>query len=183
MPKVILRFYEELNEYLPPQKRKRDFEVRFDGASTVREIIEQQGIPEGEVDLVLVNGQSVAFDHVLRGGDRASVYPVFERFDVAGVTRLRRRPLRNLRFVAEKSLGETAERMNSMGFDVYCKADLDIEKAMDISRKEKRILLTTRAELAKSEKATHALYVAPGTVENEIRGILEDLMVSMQEID
>jgi uncharacterized protein len=181
MPKVILRFYEELNEYLPPQKHKRDFEVRFNGARTVREIIEQQGIPEEEVDLVLVDGQSVALDHVLRDGDRVSVYPVFERFDVASVTKLRKRPLRNLRFVAEKGLGETAERLNSMGFDVYCKADMDIEKAVDVSRKEKRILLTTRAELAKSEKVTHALYVAPGTVENQIRGILEDLYLQTDE--
>ena len=172
MPKVVLRFYEELNGYLPPEKHKRDYEVSFDGRSTVGEIVEEQGIPGGEVDLVLVNGHSVAFDHVLRDGDRVSVYPAFERFDVRGVTRLRKRPLRKVKFVAEKSLGKTAERLNDLGFDVCC---MDTEEAMEISRKEKRILLTTQAEVAKSGKVTHVLYVAPGTVENQIRGILEDL--------
>jgi sulfur carrier protein ThiS len=175
MPKVILRFYEELNEYLPPEKHKRDFEFRFGGRSTVGEMIEQHGIPEDEVDLVLVNGHAVDFRRVLRDGDRVSVYPVFERFDIRDVTRLRERPLRNLKFVADKSLGKAAERLNDLGFDVRCEADLDTEEAMEISRKEKRILLTTRAEVAKSGKVTHVLHVAPGPVENQIQGILEDL--------
>jgi hypothetical protein len=138
-------------------------------------MIEQHGIPEDEVDLVLVNGHAVDFRRVLRDGDRVSVYPVFERFDIRDVTRLRERPLRNLKFVADKSLGKAAERLNDLGFDVRCEADLDTEEAMEISRKEKRILLTTRAEVAKSGKVTHVLHVAPGPVENQIQGILEDL--------
>jgi len=172
MPKVMLRFYEELNDYLPPDRHKRDFEVSFDGRSTVGEMLAQQGIPEGEVDLVLVNGHAVDFERVLRDGDRVSVYPVFERFDVRGVTKLRQKPLRNLKFVADKSLGKAAERLKALGFDVCC---ADPEEGMEISRKEKRILLTTRKEVTKSGEVTHVLFVAAGDVEHQIRGILEDL--------
>jgi sulfur carrier protein ThiS len=178
MPKVILRFYEELNDYLPPDRHKRDFEVSFDGGSTVGEMLAQQGIPEGEVDLVLVNGHAVDFDRVLRDGDRVSVYPVFERFDIGEVTRLRKRALRNVRFVADKSLGKAAERLKALGFDVRCGADLDPEKAVEISRKQKRILLTTRKEVAKSGEVTHVLFVAPGDVENQVREILRDLDIA-----
>jgi sulfur carrier protein ThiS len=180
MPKATLRFYEELNEYLPPERHKRAFEVCFGGRLSVGDIIEEQGIPEDEVDLVLVNGQSVAFDHVLRDGDRVSVYPVFERFNVEGVSRLRERPLRRLKFMAEKDLKKAAERLHAMGFDVYCEADLGIDDAMEISRKEKRILLTTREEVGKSGKVDRVVYVAPGTVEDQVRGILEDLHVQLR---
>jgi sulfur carrier protein ThiS len=166
MPKATLRFYEELNEYLPPERHKRAFEVCFGGRLSVGDIIEEQGIPEDEVDLVLVNGQSVAFDHVLRDGDRVSVYPVFE--------------LRRLKFMAEKDLKKAAERLHAMGFDVYCEADLGIDDAMEISRKEKRILLTTREEVGKSGKVDRVVYVAPGTVEDQVRGILEDLHVQLR---
>jgi sulfur carrier protein ThiS len=172
MPKVTVRFYEELNEYLPLDERKKDVEVRLEGRSTVREILRGRGIPQGEVDLVLVNGHSVALDHVVQQGDRVSFYPVFERFDVSEVTRLRRRPLRILRFVAEESLRETAERMKDLGFDVMC---TDLQEAMEISRTEKRILLTKKSDVAKSGGLTHVLHVAPGRVEDQLREILRDL--------
>jgi len=178
MAKVILRFYEELNEYLPPDKHKRDFVACFDGPISVGELIERQRIPGDEVDLVLVNGQSVAFDHILHDGDRVSVYPVFERFDVGSVTMVRRRPLRNLRFVADKTLAQTVERLKCMGFDVYWTDDLDVEKAMDISTKEERILLTTKADIARSGNVIRSLYVGSGTVEEQIWKILEDLFMT-----
>ena len=38
-----------------------------------------------EVDLVLVDGRSVDFDHLLRGGERVAMYPVFERLDISPV--------------------------------------------------------------------------------------------------
>lgn len=172
MPKVTARFYEELNEYLPLNERKKDVEVRLEDGSTVRQILRGPGIPEEEVDLVLVNGWSVPFDHVLRDGDRVSVFPVFERFDVSEVTRLRRRPLRILKFVAEESLGETAERMKDLGFDVTC---TDLQEATEISRTEKRILLTTKAEVGKSGGLTHVLRLSPGRVEDQVREILSGL--------
>lgn len=172
MSTCTLRFYEELNDYLPSEKHKRDFEFCFGGRSTVGEMIERLGIPEGDVDLVLLNGHAVDFERELRDGDRLSVYPVFERFDIGVVTRLRDRPLRQLKFVADKSLGKAAERLGELGFDVCC---LDLEQAMEISGEEKRILLTTRAEVATSGKVTHVLQVAPGPVENQVQGILEQL--------
>lgn len=175
MPKVILRFYEELNDYLPAEKRKKDFEVRFEGRSTVGEILRGQGIPEGEVDLILVNGQSVDFDYVPGDDDRASIYPVFERLDVSGVTRVRSRPLRSLTFVAENGLGETAERLRELGFDVRC---VDVREAMEISEREKRVLLTAKAEVAKSGGLSRVLHVAPGSVGDQVRAILRGLSLA-----
>ena len=99
---VTFRFYEELNDYLPEECRKRDFEVRFDEPVTVGKAIESLGVPRSEVDLILVNGQSVSFRYRLKDGDRVSVYPIFEQIDISGVTRVRKQPLIKLRFPENK---------------------------------------------------------------------------------
>jgi len=77
------------------RKKKLCFDLKE--PTTVGEAIAALGIPSGEVDLILVNGESVGFEHRLRDGDRVSVYPIFERFDISGVTQVREKPLIKLR--------------------------------------------------------------------------------------
>ena len=96
--KVVFRFYEELNDYLPEGCRKRDFEVRFEKPVTVGKAIESLGVPLSEVDLILVNGKSVSFSYKLKDGDRVSVYPIFEQLDISGLTRVRKQPLLKVRY-------------------------------------------------------------------------------------
>jgi hypothetical protein len=62
------RFYEELNDFLPPALRKRAFAYRFRGTPAVKDAIEALGVPHTEVDLILVDGASVRFSHKLRSG-------------------------------------------------------------------------------------------------------------------
>ena len=87
---VTFRFYEELNDYLPEEFRKRDFEVIFEKPVTVGKAIESLGVPLSEVDLILVNDRSVNFRYRLRDGDWVSVYPIFEQLDICGVTKVRK---------------------------------------------------------------------------------------------
>lgn len=78
MHSAEFRFYEELNDFLPPERRKQSFLYTFAGAPAVKDAIKAQGVPHTEVDLILVNGLSVGFDYHLQPGDRVAVYPVFE---------------------------------------------------------------------------------------------------------
>jgi len=87
------RFYEELNDHLPPHRQKRPFTVEFAGEPTVGEMIASLGVPIVEVDLLLIDGESSDFEHRLTGGERGAVYPIFERFDITPATRLPDRPL------------------------------------------------------------------------------------------
>lgn len=183
MGKVLLRFYEELNRYLPPEKQKRDFQVSFEGCRTLGQILEGQGVPRGDVDLILVNGRSKGFGYVVKDGDRVSLYPVFERLDIGGVTNLRGRPLRKTRFVAEKDLAGVAECLRSLGFDILCNSGLGAEEAMELSRKERRILLTSRPEAAESGRLTRVLHVAAGTVEDRVRAIFKALHLDKEQVE
>jgi len=95
MPVANFRFYAGLNDFLPPERRFTEFADGFLDAATVKDCIASFGVPHTQVDLILVNGQSVDFAYRVRDGDRISVYPVFETFDIAGVTRLQPQPLRD----------------------------------------------------------------------------------------
>jgi sulfur carrier protein ThiS len=90
---VSFRLYEELNDYVPPERKKVTFRVTFNNPASIIDALRSLGVPPGEVDLVLVNGESVPFDHIITEGDRISVYPIFESLDISGVTRLRDQPL------------------------------------------------------------------------------------------
>src|SRR3989304_5211572 len=105
---VVLRFYEELNDFLPAERRKASFSHRFRGTPAVKDLVEPVGVPHGEIDVILVDGESVGFEHRLRGGERVAVYPTFERLDVSSLTRLRPAPLREPKFIADVHLGKLA---------------------------------------------------------------------------
>ena len=101
MAKGTFRFYEELNDFLPEHRQKIDFEAKFKERKSIKDIIEECGVPPTQVDLVLINGKSVDFNTIFQDGDRVSVYPVFESFNIQNVTQLRRLPLRRIQFIAD----------------------------------------------------------------------------------
>ncbi|MCK5009232.1 MAG: hypothetical protein KAS98_02010 [Deltaproteobacteria bacterium] len=93
MPYANFRFYEELNDYLSVKIRKTEFTYSFEKPNSIRELIKSIGIPPEEVDLILANGISVDFSYMVKEKDRFSIYPIFETFDISGVTMLRDKPL------------------------------------------------------------------------------------------
>ena len=167
------RFYAELNEFLPPARRRVAFGHDFDGTPTVKDRIESLGVPHTEVDLVLVDGASVDFDHHLHGGERVSVYPVFEAFDIGAVTRLRPEPLREPRFVLDVHLGRLAADLRLLGFDTLYGNDFSDAHIIDTARSERRIILTRDTGILKDGRVTHGAFVhASGSVA-QLREVVE----------
>ena len=157
--RVAIRFYEELNDFLPPARRKVAFEHAFRQSGSIKDVIEALGVPHTEVDLILVNGSSVDFDYLIRDGDRISVYPMFESMDIAPVTRLRPVPLRTTRFVLDTHLGRLAAYLRLFGFDTLYRNDYDDPTLAAISAAERRILLTRDRQLLMRKQVTHGYFV------------------------
>jgi uncharacterized protein with PIN domain len=153
------RFYAELNDFLPPEKRATTFPCAFEGKQSVKHLIEALGVPHTEVDLVLINGRSAAFSEHVEDGDRVSVYPVFECLDIATATRVRPRPLRQTRFVADAHLGRLAVYLRMLGFDTLYRNDFGDDELVEIASSEHRILLTRDRELLKRSAVTHGYFV------------------------
>jgi uncharacterized protein with PIN domain len=159
MPVANFRFYAELNDFLLPERRFTEFAYGFLDVATVKDRIESFGVPHTEVDLILVNGQSVDFACRLQDGDRISVYPVFEAFDIAGLTRLRPEPLRDARFVLDVHLGRLAGYLRMLGFDTLYQNRCADERLAEVSRHGRRILLTRDVGLLKRGSVTHGYYL------------------------
>ena len=117
LKKITLRFYEELNDFLPADKRKKRFEHSFIDRTSVKDMIESFGIPHTEIDLILVNGNSVNFSYLVNNGDDISVYPMFESLDITDLQHLRAKPLRKPKFILDVHLGTLAKYMRMLGFD------------------------------------------------------------------
>ncbi|NHZ73711.1 MAG: hypothetical protein GWP16_04490 [Nitrospirae bacterium] len=117
MAMATFRFYEELNDFLSPARRKIAFTVDCAENATVKQAIEALGVPHTEIEVILVNGESVNFSRRVEEGDRISVYPVFESLDVRPILRLREKPLRDPRFVVDAHLGRLARYLRMLGFD------------------------------------------------------------------
>jgi len=118
-------------------------------------VIEGLGVPHTEVDLVLVNGAPVDFAYRLSDGDRVSVYPVFEAFDISSVSPVRPRPLRVVRFAADVHLGRLAGYLRLAGFDTLYQNDWDDRDLAETAAAERRIVLTRDRRLLMRSIVTH----------------------------
>jgi len=172
---ATVRFYEELNFFLRNHEKKHDLTAQFLLPRSVKDLIESFGIPHVEVDLILVNSVSQGFDYLVQDGDRISVYPVFERLNIAGVTKLRSKPLRNPRFIVDVHLKTLARRLRMLGFDVlYDPAKEDRELA-ETSQSDGRILLTRDRQLLMRSIVTRGLYVRSTDPPAQVEEIVERL--------
>jgi uncharacterized protein with PIN domain len=169
------RFYEELNDFLPRERRKQAFEYQCARRATVKQAIEALGVPHTEVELILVNGESVDFSHLVNHGDRVSVYPQFEALDISPLLRVRERPLRTPRFIADAHLAALARYLRMLGFDVHMDEKLDDAQVAEVAVREKRIVLSRDRELLKHRVITHGCYVHESNPRGQLKEIVERL--------
>jgi uncharacterized protein len=169
---IHLRLYEELNDFLPPDRRKRRFDVRLDGRVIVRWMLEYLGVPEDHVELILVNGHSVGFSHKLKENDFVGICPVFESFDVAALIRTRRKPLRQTRFMASAGLCDLARHLRLLGFDTLVSRLRSQDKIVCAAEKGKRILLTRDTALVKHPAISRAYFVRAAKPKQQVEEVL-----------
>lgn len=175
MASAWFRFYEELNDFLPPAQRKVEFEHRFDRRASIKDMIESLGVPHPEIELILVNSRSVDFSHIVSDGDHISVYPVFESLDVSPLLRLRPEPLRNPGFIVDSNLGRLARYLRLLGFDCLYRNDYrDIEVAR-ISLQQHRTVLTRDRRLLQYKVIDHGLFIRSTAPKDQVREILKRL--------
>jgi len=166
------RFHEELNDFLPPEQRQQTIPYRFNGHPGIKDPIEVLGVPHPEVELIIVNGQPVEFDYRLQSGDRVAVYPVFNNLDINSLSRLRKKPLRNPRFILDVNLGKLAKRMRLLGFDSLYRNDYRDEEVVNIAVSEQRTVLTRDRRLLYIKQISYGYWVRSVNVENQVDEIV-----------
>ncbi len=173
MSQAHFRFYAELNDFVASENRYLTFAHRFEGRVSVKDMIEALGVPHTEVDLILVNSQSVDFSYLVQDGDRISVYPMFESLDLTPLLCVRPRPLRETRFVLDIHLGKLAAYLRMLGFDTLYRNDYRDEDLAGISSNQGRILLTRDRGLLKRSRVTHGYCIRQTDPREQVVEVLQ----------
>lgn len=174
------RFYEELNDFLPEEKRKKNFPFFFMVSPSVKDAIESLGVPHTEVDMILVNSRSVDFSYRLQDKDRISVYPVFESLDISGVTLLQERPLRSTLFILDVHLGRLAKLLRMTGFDSLYDRHYEDDKIINIALSEKRAILTRNTGILKQKRVTRGYWVRSVYPEEQLLEVIKRFDLASQ---
>lgn len=134
-------------------------------------------MPHTEVELILANGESVDFSYRVRAGDRISVYPQFEAFDIRPLLRVRPQPLRVPRFVADAHLGGLARLLRMLGLDTLYDNHVTDGEIRRVAGEEGRTILTRDRDLLVCRDVTHGCYVHALKPEAQLREMVERLQL------
>lgn len=154
---IRLKFHGGLPFFLGTKTRPETVERALREKTSVKDVIESCGVPHPEVDLILVDGQSVDFHHPLRTDADVDVYPVGLLPTCFTKNRLQ---VSNLaEFVADCHLGKLARDLRLLGFDVAYDHDADDRQLLAIMRESNRALLTRDRRLLMHAIVRHGYYL------------------------
>lgn len=175
MVTATFRFHGELNDFLPPPRRRRDFAAGCAREATAKHMIEALGVPHTEVALILVNDEPAGLDHRLRDGDRVAVYPGFQAPGVAPPPRPGDRPPDRPRFIADAHLGGLARLLRLAGFDTLYDNGIQDRDLVALAHDQGRVVLSRDVELLKRREVGHGCYVHALKPEAQFREIVARL--------
>lgn len=170
--KAYIRFYEELNDFLPEDHKKKDLILSFFNSPSVKDTIESFGIPHTEVDLILINGEPVNFNKRVIDSDRISVYPKFESFDISKVSKLKGRPLRKTMFILDVHLGKLARYLRLCGFDTLYDNAYEDRAIVNIASAENRIILTRDIGILKYSEVKHGYWLRSDQPRRQLKEVI-----------
>jgi uncharacterized protein with PIN domain len=165
-------FFEELNDFLPHNKKNAIVLYDFDGNPSIKDAIEAQGVPHTEVDLIVVNNVSVGFEYHLKNGDCVEVFPVFSNRTVSPIVKLRDEPFRNPRFILDVHLGKLARLMRLLGFDALYRNDYDDPEIVQLSVEEHRAILTRDRQLLHAKVIKYGYWLRSTNPEEQVSEVI-----------
>ncbi len=169
---IEFRFYAELNDFLPKERKQRSFARRLSGDASVKDLIESQGIPHTEIALVLVDGRPVDFSHLVRGSVRISAYPQFASIEISSLSFLRPPLPREPRFVLDVHLGKLTRYLRLLGFDCLYRNDRTDAELVRIASAEGRILLTRDVGVLMRAAVLHGYWLRQTEARKQVREVL-----------
>jgi uncharacterized protein with PIN domain len=172
---ATFRFYGNLNDFLPRERRQRDITTPCARMATTKHMIEALGVPHTEVELVLVNGEAAGLELLLEEADRVAVYPRFTRFDVGELGPAPNLPPGRIRFVADAHLGGLARLLRMAGFDTIYDNTLHGDQVEVLAVEDERVVLTRDRELLKRRGIGYGCYVRALKAEAQLSEVFERL--------
>lgn len=170
--KYFIRFYGNLKELLPEEKRKR-YEISFVASPGIKDVVESEGIPHTEVELIIVNGNPVEWTYQVKDGDYIAVYPFFKTIPVKMESKITEKKYPDGVFILDVHLGKLAKYLRLLGFDAIYNKEWDDPEIIDISIKEKRIILTRDRGILKNNKVKYGYLIRNTRSTEQVKEVLE----------
>lgn len=183
MAEASLRFYAELNDFLPdPEQRQKTITYILNGPVAVKHVVEALGVPHTEIELILANGQPVDFSYLVGDADRISLYPPFRGLDISTMPALRPPLPTPPRFILDSHLGRLATYLRLLGFDTLYRNDYDDEELAELSFQQQRILLTRDRRLLMRKVVVHGYCLRTKESRQQLEAVLRrfDLWSAIQ---
>jgi uncharacterized protein with PIN domain/sulfur carrier protein ThiS len=156
---VQVRAYGDLADFLPRAHRGRTLLVALRDRTSVKDLLESVGVPHPEIDVVVVDGEPVGFEHVVAGGERVAAYPRFESIGVEAVVRAGPAEPAPRRFVLDVHLGALARLLRLAGIDADLDPARDDAGIAAFAASEGRTVLTRDVGLLKRSVVRHGAFV------------------------
>lgn len=172
MSEIEIRFYAELNDFLPHKLRNRPIQHQFWGSPTTKDVIESFGIPHTEIGLVLINRNSEPFDKRLQNGHQVSVYPPFKSLDVSKLTKVNRNTPSKHQFILDVHLGKLSKYMRMMGFDTFYHNQMEDHQIIAVANQEGRIVLTRDIPLLRNGQVKIGYWLRSQNTEKQLEETL-----------
>jgi uncharacterized protein with PIN domain len=138
--KVRLYFHGDLSIFFRSRGGDAVIERPLAEKTSIKDVIESCGVPHPEVDLILVDDQTVGFDHTVADDAKVEVFPVENRGTDRSDKRLQ--TIGIARFVADGHLGGLTRNLRLLGFDVAYLKNADDRQLLEVMGRENRALLT-----------------------------------------
>jgi hypothetical protein len=137
---VRLSFHGDLDFFLGSRRSGKVMERSLAEKTSVKDVVESCGVPHPEVDLILMDGHAVGFDHTLASDVEVDVFSVGncdprlkkKRLQVSCISM----------FVADGHLGKLTRSLRLLGFDVAYHRDAHDRQLLETMARENRALLT-----------------------------------------
>ena len=73
---IEVNFFATLMKYKPPGAGKGFWSMECDEGTTVGDLLNQSGVPVGDVKIIFINGLQSKPEVILKDGDRLGVFPL-----------------------------------------------------------------------------------------------------------
>ena len=137
---VRLKFHGDLDFFLGSRAGGGVIERNLTEKTSVKDAIESCGVPHPEVDLILMNRQSIDFAYAVASDAEIEVFPIGTHRPQLKEKHLQPTSIR--RFIADGHLGRLTRNLRLLGFDVAYDQQADDRQLLDVMKREDRALLT-----------------------------------------
>lgn len=171
---AYIQFHGRLNYFLANRTNGTGWiHHHFEWRTSIKDMLESIGPPHPEMELLVVNGQSVDFDTIVEPDDRIEVYDNISSTRVSKPVALRPAYSGRPRFVLDTHLGRLAHYLRMFGFDTLYRNDYLDEELAEVSHKQSRILLTRDIGLLKRSLVVYGYYVRDTDPKQQIAEVIQ----------